>query len=187
MATTSALLHPVRLRIVQALAAHDRATTRQLHEQLHDVPIATLYRHVAHLVKHGLIEVADEKQVRGTSEKTYRLAPGFANPSSDEIRSLSSDDLLTAFTVFTSTLISDFGAYLRAGDYDLEDDFGGFTTADFWATDEEMKELIGRINTALLEVAANTPSPERRRRELATILIPRPSQTTRPEQQEDAS
>ncbi|GAA3966558.1 helix-turn-helix domain-containing protein [Gordonia caeni] len=181
MATTSALLHPVRLRIVQTLVAHEEATTRRLHEQLHDIPIATLYRHMAHLVKHGLIEVADETQIRGTSEKTYRLAPGFANPSPDEIRSLSSDDLLTAFTVFTSTLISDFGSYLRTDGYDLEADYGGFTTADFWASAEEMEQLIATINTALLEVAGNAPSPQRRRRELATILIPRP------EQQEDRS
>lgn len=176
MTTTSILLHPVRLRIVQSLVARDQATTGQLHEELGDIPIATLYRHVAHLVKHGLIEVAGEKRGRGTNEKTYRLAAGFANPSPDEIRSLSPDELLTAFTVFTSTLIRDFGEYLRPDDYDLATDYGGFTTADFWATDAEMEELITAINSALLRVAGNAQSPARRRRELATILIPRPKQ-----------
>ncbi|WFR70984.1 helix-turn-helix domain-containing protein [Prescottella defluvii] len=69
------LLHPVRLRIVQALLSEEELTTNQLHERLSDVPIATLYRHVASLVKHDLIEVTDEQQIRGASEKTYRVAP----------------------------------------------------------------------------------------------------------------
>src|SRR5699024_10018379 len=85
MTTSSALLHPVRLRIVQALLGEGELTTHQLHEHLTDVPIATLYRHVAHLVRHDLIEVADEQRIRGTSEKTYRLASGFANPSAEEL------------------------------------------------------------------------------------------------------
>ena len=65
---SSALLHPVRLRIIQTLLADGNLTPHQLHAHLVDVPIATLYRHVNHLASHGLIEVAQERQVRGTSE-----------------------------------------------------------------------------------------------------------------------
>ncbi|WP_432746845.1 helix-turn-helix domain-containing protein [Microbacterium oxydans] len=65
MSTTSALLHPVRLRIVQTLLAKGTSTTRDLHERLGDIPIATLYRHIAYLSEHGLIEVDHERQVRG--------------------------------------------------------------------------------------------------------------------------
>lgn len=78
---SSALLHPVRLRIVQTLLADGDLTPHQLHARLVDVPIATLYRHVNHLASHGLIEVAQEQQVRGASEKTYRVTPGMANPT----------------------------------------------------------------------------------------------------------
>ena len=40
---SSALLHPVRLRIVQTLLADGSLTPHQLHARLADVPIATLY------------------------------------------------------------------------------------------------------------------------------------------------
>ena len=53
--TSAALLHPVRMRVVQALLAGDGLTTHELHERLPDIPIATLYRHVAYLVTHGLL------------------------------------------------------------------------------------------------------------------------------------
>ena len=173
MATSSALLHPVRLRIVQALLGEGELTTHQLHERLSDVPIATLYRHVGHLVKHELIEVADEQQIRGASEKTYRLAPGFANPSAEELNSLSNEELLTAFMVFTSGLIRDFGDYLQAGDPDLYADRVSFAQASFWASDEEVDEFGRALMAALEGLLTNDAAPGRRRRTLSTVLMPR--------------
>ena len=173
MATSSALLHPVRLRIVQTLLGEGELTTHQLHERLSDVPIATLYRHVSHLVKHELIEVADEQQIRGASEKTYRLAPGFANPSAEELNSLSNEELLTAFTVFTSGLIRDFGDYLQAGNPDLYADRVSFAQASFWASDEEVDEFGRALMAALENLLTNDAAPDRRRRTLSTVLMPR--------------
>lgn len=173
MSTSSALLHPVRLRIVQMLLGEGALTTHQLHERLADVPIATLYRHVAHLVKHELIEVAGEQQIRGASEKRYRLAAGFANPSAEELRSLSHEELLTAFTVFTSGLIRDFGDYLHAGTPDLSADRVSFAQASFWASAEEVDDFGRALMAALEGLLANEPTPDRRRRTLSTVLMPR--------------
>ena len=182
MTTSSSLLHPIRLRIVQALLGEGKLTTHQIHERLTDVPIATLYRHVSHLVKHELIEVAEERQIRGASEKTYRLAPGFSNPSSEELNSLSNEELLTAFTVFTSGVIRDFDDYLKAGDPDLHDDRVSFAQASFWASDDEIDEFGNALMAALEGLLANAPAPERRRRTLSTVLMPReeagPADTT---------
>lgn len=173
MTTSSALLHPVRLRVVQALLGSGELTTHQLHERLTDIPIATLYRHVGHLVKHELIEVADQQQIRGTSEKTYRLAPGFANPSAEELNTLSNEELLTAFTVFTSGLISDFDDYLHAGNPDLHADRVSFAQASFWASNQEIDAFGHALMAALKSLLSNKPTPDRRRRTLSTVLIPR--------------
>lgn len=167
------LLHPVRLRIVQALLGEGELTTRQLHERLEDIPIATLYRHVAHLDRHELIEVADEQRIRGASEKTYRLAAGFANPSPEELNSLSDEELLSAFTVFTSGLIRDFGDYLRSGETDLYADRVSFAQATFWATDAEVDAFGRALMAALDDLLANDATSQRRRRTLSTVLVPR--------------
>ena len=173
MATSSALLHPVRLRIVQALLGEGELTTHQLDERLSNVPIATLYRHVAHLVSHQLIEVVDEQQIRGASEKTYRLAPGFANPSAEELNTLSNEELLTAFTVFSSGLISDFDDYLQAGNPDLHADRVSFAQASFWASNQEIDAFGRALMAALKSLLSNKPTPDRRRRTLSTVLMPR--------------
>ena len=170
---SSILLHPVRLRIVQALLGAGELTTRELHEGLPDIPIATLYRHVGELAGHGVIEVAEEQRIRGAHEKTYRLASGLENPSAEELNSLSNEELLTAFTVFASGLISDFDDYLRAGDADLHADRVSFAQAAFWADDAEIDAFGRALMSALEDLLANAPGGDRRRRTLSTVLIPR--------------
>ncbi|OLO60204.1 DNA-binding protein [Actinomyces oris] len=172
---SSALLHPVRLRIIQTLLADGDLTPHQLHAHLVDVPIATLYRHVNHLASHGLIEVAQERQVRGTSEKTYRVTPGMANPTPQDLGSLSREELMTVFTVFTTGLIGDFSAYIRDGDRpDLTEDRVNFTQASFWATQAEVDTFLDTVSQALQNLLGNQPGGDRRRRTLTTVLIPRP-------------
>lgn len=174
MATAETLLHPVRMRIVQSLLSDELLTTQQLRERLPDIAIATLYRQVAYLAEVGLIEVASEQQVRGTSEKTYRVAPGFANPSADELAALTSEQLLTAFSVFSTGLIRDFDAYLETEGYDLTVDRVGFTQADFWASTAEVDEFAAVVSDALQQLMSQARAPGRRRRKLTTVLLPRP-------------
>lgn len=68
-----AVLHPVRWRIVRELAGA-ALTTRDLQARVGGVPPATLYRHVQALADAGVIVVAAEQQIRGATERTYRLA-----------------------------------------------------------------------------------------------------------------
>jgi DNA-binding transcriptional ArsR family regulator len=67
------LLHPVRMRVVLALAGGQPMTVQELAERLGDVPIATLYRHVRTLAEAGILVTAGERQVRGTVERSYTL------------------------------------------------------------------------------------------------------------------
>ena len=67
------VLHPVRWRIVQALAGGAQ-TVAEMASQLDGVPQATLYRQIRVLQDAELIAVADEKPVRGVVERTYVLS-----------------------------------------------------------------------------------------------------------------
>ncbi|WP_312976580.1 helix-turn-helix domain-containing protein [Corynebacterium sp.] len=173
MASSSSLLHPVRLRIVQVLRDGEEFTTHQIRELLPDIPIATVYRHIATLVDAGIVEIADERPVRGTSEKIYRIAPTLANPTAEDLKALTPDELLTVFTVFTSGTIRDMDAYLHAGTPELVDDRINFAQADFWASDEELDDFLGSVTQALLRLRQNTQRDDRRPRRLTTILMPR--------------
>ena len=72
MTKADLLLHPVRLRILQAFLGDRALTTSQLQAELADVP-ASLYRHVAKLAAAGVLTIVEERRVRGALERTYTL------------------------------------------------------------------------------------------------------------------
>lgn len=169
--TRDLLLHPIRLRIVQAVAGLPR-TPRELLELLGDVPQASLYRHIKHLADGGLIEVVDERPVRGTVERTYGLVSDAASLSGADLESANPEDHARYFTTFVGTLISDFARYLEAGDPALEADRVGYRQVPLWLTDDEFDQLSEVISTAFAERLDNQPAPGRRRRLFTTIVMP---------------
>ena len=66
------LLHPVRIKILTALAAKD-ATPHDIAHTVGDIPKASLYRHINILRAVGAIREVREYRVRGTFEKVYAL------------------------------------------------------------------------------------------------------------------
>ena len=64
------LSDPLKLRLIQAFAEAAK-TTKQVSIEL-DESITKLYRHVDALHNAGLLEVVEERQKRGTVERTFR-------------------------------------------------------------------------------------------------------------------
>ena len=67
------LAHPVRLRIIHALRGGRVLTAGRLCERVGEVSKATVYRHLELLTEAGVLEVAEERRVRGAVERHYRL------------------------------------------------------------------------------------------------------------------
>ncbi|GAA1931412.1 helix-turn-helix domain-containing protein [Nocardioides marmoribigeumensis] len=174
MPSADLLLHPVRLRVVQSLLGGRTRTTGELRDDLPDVPPATLYRHVALLADAEVLEVVDERRVRGAFERTYRLREAAAVVGPEEAAAMSVEDHRQAFTVFVAGLLRDFDRYLEAGDVDLGRDLVGYRQAAFHLTDEETAEMLHELASVLIPRLANEPAPDRRRRMLSTIVVPDP-------------
>src|SRR4051812_49625002 len=85
MATADLLLHPVRLRLVQAFLGDRTLTTADLRAALPDVAPATLYRHVGVLAGAGVLAVAGERRGGGAPGRNYPPgaadAPGGGGPA----------------------------------------------------------------------------------------------------------
>ena len=69
---TDVLLHPVRIKILTALAGQE-ATPSDIAAAAPDIPKASLYRHLNILRACGAIQEVREYRVRGTFEKVYAL------------------------------------------------------------------------------------------------------------------
>jgi hypothetical protein len=177
VASADLLLHPVRLRIVQAFLGDRTLTTAALGGELHDVPTATLYRQVAVLADAGVLEVVGERRARGAVERSYRLVLEAASVTASESAGMSGEEHRRAFTVFVAALLADFDGYLErsAADGatpDLLGDGVGYRQAAVWLTDEEFGDFVAELRAVLTARMANRPAEGRRRRLVSTVLIP---------------
>ena len=172
MTSADLLLHPVRLRIVQAFLGDRALTTSALRDELADVPPASLYRQVARLVEAGVLAVVAERRVRGAVERTYVLRLTAASMNPDDVAAMTADDHRQAFMAFVAGLLGDADRYLARGDIDPVRDGASYRLAGLWLDDAEYAELLRELTRVLLPRAANPPAPGRKRRILATVLLP---------------
>ena len=174
MASADLLLHPVRLRIVQALLGHRALTTGELAAELPDVSTATLYRQVAVLAGAGVLEVVGERRARGAVERTYRLVLEAVSVGAEEAAAMDVEQHRRAFATFVAALLADFDRYLdrSGGTPDLLRDGVGYRQAAMWLTDEEFGSLLDELRAAVASRMENGPAAGRRRRVLSTVLLP---------------
>jgi hypothetical protein len=179
MTSADLLLHPVRLRIVQAFLGERALTTTQLRAELPDVPAGSLYRHVAKLVDGGVLVVVAERRVRAAIERTYVLRSSQARLGVEEISKMSREEHRQAFLVFVAGLIGDVDRYLARDKIDPLRDGASYNLAAMWLSDAELAELARELYIVLQPRTSNLPQPGRERRILATVLLPA---ATEPEQ-----
>jgi hypothetical protein len=175
MASADLLLHPVRLRILQAFLGDRTMTTSQLQAELPEVPPASLYRQVAKLVDAGVLAVVSERRVRGTLERTYALRTSEATVKPADLAGLTADEHREMFMTFVAALLREFDRYLEQGDIDLIRDGVSYRLTGMWLSKTEAKKLAQELNDVLLPYAAHTPRRGRKRWYFGAIAIPAPT------------
>jgi DNA-binding transcriptional ArsR family regulator len=72
-AALAALRHPLRRRILRAMADRKQTSPRELAERL-DEPLSNVSYHVRTLAEHGAVKEVRRRQVRGATQHFYRWA-----------------------------------------------------------------------------------------------------------------
>ncbi len=176
MSKIDLLLHPIRIRIILALGAKP-LTPGQIAQEISDVPQTSLYRHINALLDGGIIQVVDERPVRGTVEKVFALVAGATRIRPDEMEVVSDEDHLRYFMVFLSSLLQDFSTYLERhqGENDRMDDTAYAKTV-LHLTDEQYHQLNEQFRSLALPHAAapdeDETAPPKRRYTFAFFSIP---------------
>jgi hypothetical protein len=166
------LLHPVRMRLVNAMHAGGMLTTSELAAALPDVPKATVYRQVGRLVRGGVFEVESTRQVRGAVERRYRVAAGGAVVNMEAARSMSLEDHRRGFTAAMAALIADFNVYLdRAGAVPVADEVS-YRQFTLWLRPSERSQLVSDFGRTLTALMTNTPGADRDPYMLSTVFFP---------------
>ena len=159
------VLNPVRQRIVQYLLINGRGTVAEIGRVLSDVPRASLYRHVNLLLEAGCIQVAEERAVRGAVERTYALVE---KPMGDP----GPEDIARLMQGMIARLQLSFARYFARPDADPARDGLGLSSSVLMLTDEELRELLGRIGAVYKDYIQNGPGEGRRPRNIFWIIAP---------------
>ena len=157
VAATNVLTHPVRLRIVLSLVGDRQLTTAEIADELPDVPIASLYRHIGSLFDAGVLEVVSERKVRAMTERTYGLVVANAQIDRESAAEMTREEKERAFGVFAAGLIAVFNAHLDRVDQETEgppdawdaDDAVSFTTAPVYVDETDIADLRKAIRAAV--------------------------------------
>lgn len=167
----NAVMQPQRLAIIRALAGGPH-TTRQLADAMPDLAQASLYRHLAILLEAGIVEVVDERPVRGTPERTYALVEGTALLSAEQLADATPDDHFRYFGVFVSGLIAQFSRYLRRPVIDLARDGVGYREQVVALDDEQFARFVAEWRGVVERYSSLPATPGQTRRLVATMLLP---------------
>lgn len=170
------IFHPIRMRIIGAVSSQ-KMTAKDIAELLPDVPQTTLYRHLNILAEAGIIEVAEQNQVRGTLEKVY-VMPNPPSLKPEDLIGMNKPDYERVFRIFLSSFIADMRRYLDSkpdtGNLDVLADGVEIDKGELFLSDEEFEVMNGRLHAIFLEAVKNGPAPERRRRVFSYLFLPVP-------------
>ncbi|MBC6955455.1 MAG: ArsR family transcriptional regulator [Chloroflexi bacterium] len=167
------IVHPVRLRILQALVRRER-TTHQIADALPDVPVSSLYRHLRLLLEGGYIEIASTRSVNGIEEKTYQLSDSKPALLADQdFEGLDKAGLQQVFSLLTGMILTSFHAYLDATpDPDWKRDRLSCAEFTFFATPDEYDALWTQVWDLLQSAEARPAAAGRVPRKIAIAGYP---------------
>lgn len=165
------LLHPVRMRILQALMPNQELTVQEIGEYLSDIPPATLYRHVKKMKEGGLIEIRSSQQIRGTIEGRYGLTSAAFRGDSTQFNALPAEEHMRYFTIFLSFLQAEYDRYLSRPERDFEKDGIGYRYASVYLSEDEFTDWLEEYRTLMRRAMDVPPSPHRQKRTIAHIFL----------------
>lgn len=166
------ILHPVRFKIIQRFLDGQTKTAKILAKELKDIPQATLYRQLEALVRADILTITEENPIRGTVEKVYTLNGSNSVIKADDVKTLSNEEHLQYFLLFTAGLAKDFENYLSKSNIDFEKDGVGYRQTVFHLSDEEFIHFVQEISTVFQKYSTNNPSKDRTKRLISTIIMP---------------
>ena len=140
MKLSDIITNPIRMKIMQFLQIRGEATTKQICEELHDVPQPTLYRHINYLLKEEVLIVKSERKVRGSLERLLTL---------NETKFTENTDIADSAYQFLMALYGSFQRYSDMENTDPAADMLSLRTYMLTLTDESYANFFTEIRTVI--------------------------------------
>lgn len=148
------LMHPVRLKICQALLRNKETglTPLEMVKILKDVPQATLYRHIQVMVDSGIVSVIKEKKVKSVSEKYYALNEDEIRIDGKEWGKVSSEEKLDYISYYQLLLMTQYQNYLeKLEEQNCQEDRSTFSVVELKIDEEHFTQFQNELNELMIK------------------------------------
>ena len=146
---TEIIMHPVRMKICQALMRNKEngLTPLEMIKIIKDVPQATLYRHIQILVDSDIIRVFKEKKVKSVSEKYYVLNEDEAKLDEEEWKEASIEEKLNYVASYQLFLMSQYQNYLnKLEEQNSQEDRATFSVVELKINEQHFLQFQNELN-----------------------------------------
>lgn len=159
--TAKIVMNSTRIRIVQYLLLHGQGRAKDIKEDLSDIALASIYRHINTLVDAKIIKVVKETKIRGTIEKTYEVD---MNSPDEDVATMIQNTLLM--------IMQNFQKYFSNENVDPQKDLLSLTSSVLLLDDEEMINFLQEISEAVQKRINNKYKEGRKPRQIVFMSVP---------------
>ena len=164
--------NPVMLRLLLEIQEQGQTTAKKLLDIHDDIPQATLYRYLSRMLNDGVLKVVKTNQIRATIEKVYALNLALEITKDDMQKENAKEEYMKIFTNFSMGLLREFQEYTARDDIEIPADGSGFWSTPLYLTKNELKKVAEDIQAMLNPLLANTPTNERKLRNISVVITP---------------
>ncbi|MFJ7182575.1 helix-turn-helix domain-containing protein [Lysinibacillus xylanilyticus] len=172
------LMHPVRMKILQALMndKEEGLSTLEMISIIKDVPQATLYRHIQILMDEDIIKIVKERKVRSVTEKFYALNEGAEKLSQEDWTQLTIKQKLNYVSKYQLALLSQYQNYLNSIDEEERlADLATFSFIDLTLSTNQFMSFEKELNDLMIKYYNMADSSkETETKTIAINIIPKP-------------
>lgn len=161
------MMNPTNLKILQQIMLAGEMDTKAIASSMPEVPVSSLYRHLAQLQEAGIIRIASQTQKRGAIKKTYALNEAFTqeNPNPEELAAIAGAGLCI--------IAGEIQQYFQCDYEDIEKDCVDISNVVVNINEEEFKEMKKEIQEILKKYMGKAEEGRKLRR-LSFISSPVP-------------
>ncbi|KOS69222.1 hypothetical protein AEA09_12125 [Lysinibacillus contaminans] len=171
------LMHPVRMKIIQALIPQkeDGLSTLELISIIKDVPQATLYRHIQILMDTNVIKIVKERKVRSVTEKFYSLNGDASLLDQEDWQRLSKEQKLNYISYYQLMLLSQYQNYLTSlEEKESTEDTATFSLVELSLSNEQFIQFQNELNNLVTKFyKMGNQNEETETKTFAINIIPR--------------
>jgi hypothetical protein len=122
------------------------------------------------MVSGNVLRIADQHQVRGTTERVYALTQESFETKGSK---LEKEDLSRYFLTYLAAIHADFERFIKYHDHSNREQLH-FIQSSMYLTSEEHKELVESISSIMNRFAENPHTSNRQKYTIYSVSLPNP-------------